>query len=122
MEIKKAGQSYDKYVLTVSYGELSSLVNALRGSGTGALDDEMLHAMEWYSERLPEPGSEDTGLIELDSNDKSDTDGVASDDEGRKPAGNIDSYLDDPENFHNPENGDQVDIDTSLVSDENKKG
>lgn len=119
MEIKKAGQSYDKYALTVSYGELDVLINALKNNSTGAMADEMLHAMEWYSERLPEPGSEETSLKELDDKDgESEEDGKDETSAvGRETPGDVDSYIDQPpeEDMNEPEYAPDVNIDTSLV-------
>ena len=103
MEIKKAGQAYDKYTLTVSYGELSAMIDAMRESHTGVTADEMYHAMTWYVERLPEPGSDETGLKDPDEVDKT------ADHDKNSAETPADDLLDDPGEFDDADFGDETD-------------
>lgn len=69
MEIKKAGNSYNKYAMELSYGELEAINSALASKHEGPVADELYNGLNWYFQRLPKPGSEETKLKELDNPD-----------------------------------------------------
>ena len=87
MEISKVGQEYNTYRVTLSYGELMAIQNALKGKHDDSVSDEMYNSLEWYTSRLPEPGSEDTKLKEInDQDDEGDeNDGADNEDNGVSP-------------------------------------
>lgn len=64
MEIRKKTDSFNMYTLTVSYGELTALKQALGGEGhSGVEADEMLAAINWYlANTVPGPGEDKEDL------------------------------------------------------------
>jgi hypothetical protein len=66
MKISKKSNTYDDYVLDVSFTELSAILGGLESDHTGPVADEVYSAIRWYVERLPEPGSEETKLRSLE--------------------------------------------------------
>ena len=111
MEIKKAGQAYDKYTLTVSYGELTAMIDAMRDTHAGVTADEMYHAMTWYVERLPEPGSDETGLLDPNETDKTEP---AGDSDKAEPNAPADDLLSDPGEFYDEEFADETAADGDI--------
>ena len=60
MKISKVKQSYDDYKVELSWIELNSIVDGLRGTGgKGVVADELLAGFEWNLERLPKPGEDE---------------------------------------------------------------
>ena len=110
MEIKKSGNSYNKYSMELSYGELEAIISALTGKHEGPLADELFNGLNWYFQRLPRPGSEETKLKELDGGDDEidDTDSDVGLDEPSQMSG--EKPLPDQGSFDN------FDIDLSQVN------
>lgn len=57
MDARRVDKSYDQYRLTVNSTELTVLRDALL-SAVSPEADHMLHALNWYVERLPQPGED----------------------------------------------------------------
>lgn len=59
MEIKKKKGSFNDYDLSMSFGELEAIRDALASRHTGPIADELYAGIVWSMERLPKPGEED---------------------------------------------------------------
>lgn len=59
MEIKKKNESYNTYTLTLSFGQMEAILNALATDHTGPVADELYAELEWYMSRLPKPGEDE---------------------------------------------------------------
>lgn len=78
MELKKKPDQYATYTATLSYGELLAIRDALTASpGEGPVADEILGAINYYVEKLPQPGEDpekgDTSNNPSLSKEKADT-------------------------------------------------
>lgn len=70
MNIKKKGDSFDTYLLEISFTEMAAILTALEADHTGPVGDEVFAALKWYVSRLPEPGSEETKLKHPEADEK----------------------------------------------------
>ena len=59
MRIKKKDQSYNDYVLELSFGELVAISNGMSDfKGGGVVADEVRKGLQFYLDRIPGPGED----------------------------------------------------------------
>lgn len=59
MEIKKKADSFNTYSVTLSFGELQAVFQALAKHHADPIADEMFMGIKYYMERIPGPGEDD---------------------------------------------------------------
>lgn len=62
MKISKDKANFNTYKAELTYGELITIRNAMQHhTGQGPEADEILSGLQWYLEKMPEPGEEPEG-------------------------------------------------------------
>ena len=61
MKLKKVANLFDTYSAELSYGELLAIRDALAKDHCGPLCDELNASIQFFVDRLPGPGDEDSG-------------------------------------------------------------
>lgn len=58
--IKKKSDTYNVYNVELSFGQLETIIQALEQNHSDAISDELLAELQWYVDKLPGPGEEET--------------------------------------------------------------
>lgn len=79
MILKKKAKTFNDYDLSISFGQLEAIIQALERDHADPVTDELYAELQWYMQRVPGPGEEED---DVKARDEGTPGGPAQDVEG----------------------------------------